>query len=483
MNDYESIINNSKKAYSDWKKISVNERINYLKKIRNYIVENKQEIIDVIKKDTNKPDVECIMSDIFPTLNLIKYYENKAKKFLKKDKRKTPFEFFRNYSYVEYEPYGSVLVISPWNYPFYLSMAPTITALVSGNSVVLKPSEVNPNVGKLIKKIFNNICLKKDVFQLALGDGNVGEKLIESKPNKIFFTGSVNTGKKIMKKASDDLIPVELELGGKDAMVVFDDVDLDRVAEGALYGGFANLGQLCVGVERVFIQNNLYDDFIEKILNRIKDLNFGSKKFSDIGPFISPKQKEIVKSQINDAIKKGAKCHNEFVEKDDYIFPLVLSNVSSNMDVMKNETFGPILPIIKFNTKDEVIKLVNNSEFGLGASIWTKNIKKAKEIVSELNVGNCYINDVIKNVANPDLPFGGNKNSGIGRYHGKEGIMSFVQKKSVMVSKNRLKEINWFPYDKKTYKLLDKIINIKFKESRLHKKLSDIIYLIKNMFS
>lgn len=362
----------AREAFHDWKDLDIEKRCSYLTDLRKEIVDHKHDLVQAIKLDTGKPDVEALMSDVFATLSIIKYYEENSKNILENKKRKTPMEYIKNSSYIEYMPMGVIAVISPWNYPFQLSVVPTITALAAGNTVVLKPSEITPITGEKIDDLFTKAGFPKDVFQVLQGGGRVGERMIEEEPDKVFFTGGVDTGKKVMEKASDHLIPVELELGGNDAMIVFEDADLTRAVKGAVYGSLANSGQLCGAVERIYVQESIKEEFTQTLLKEIEKVDIGTERDSEMGPMIMDKQLDTVKDHVEDAVKKGANLLTKTKRENNFLEPIVLNNVTHNMKIMCEETFGPTIPIMSFKTEEEAVELANDTQYGLNASVWTQ---------------------------------------------------------------------------------------------------------------
>ncbi|MCF6095046.1 aldehyde dehydrogenase family protein [Microaerobacter geothermalis] len=446
----------AKKAYLFWKNLHIHERMAYLRNLRHYMVDQLEELVEVIAKDTGKVPVEALTADILTTLDAIQYIEKHGPRVLGKRRMKTPLLLFGKKSYVEYKPRGVVLVISPWNFPLQLAMVPVISALISGNAVILKPSEVTPMVGRLIEDLFQKAGFPQDVVQVAHGGKEAGSAFVQGEPDYIFFTGSVRTGKMIQEEAAKKLIPTTLELGGKDPMIVFADANLKRAVHGAIWGAFTNAGQVCMSVERVYVERKIYDPFIKKLVEEVNQLKLGSGMNDDIGMITYPGQVSIIREHIEDALSKGAKLltgtspEHWILDKELFIPPMVLVDVGQDMKIMQEETFGPVLPVIPFDSEDEAVHLANDSSFGLNASVWSSDLRKAERVATRLVTGNVVINDVIITVANHYLPFGGVKQSGIGRYHGEIGLQIFCHQTSVMSDKGkREREVNWFPYEGK----------------------------------
>lgn len=457
-------------AFFKWKSIPTSERLVYLKKLKKYMVDHMDEIAKVISKDTGKVLTEAIVADIMPTLDAIDHICKHAEKILGRQKASTPLLLIGKRSFVEYMPRGVVLVISPWNYPLQLAMVPMISALAGGNTVILKPSEVTPLVGKCIEDLFVKAGFPEGVVQVAHGGKEVGAAFTKGKPDYIFFTGSVRTGKIIQEQAAKELIPTTLELGGKDPMIVFKDANLKRAAKGAVWGAFTNSGQVCMSAERLYVERPVYKQFLEILKKEIDLLQHGTDADADIGSMTFPGQKEIVKEQLDEALQGGAqlltgKPSGEWEEG--MFLPLsVLTNVKQSMKVVQEETFGPLLPVIPFDTEAEVIELANDTVFGLNASIWSKDMTKARRTASQLVSGAVVINDVIVSVANHGIPFGGTKDSGIGRYHGEAGLRIFCHEKSIVEDWGIKKtEIQWYPYKGK-YPLFIKLFTSYFQERR-----------------
>jgi len=439
----------ARQAFAVWSEVPLRERVKYLGQLRRHLVEHGEELARRISEDTGKMTLEAYMTEVFVTADTLLYYEKHAERILAPKQVPTPLVLWPKKSYVHYKPMGVVAVISPWNYPFQLSMVPVLSALVAGNTVILKPSEVTPLTGLLIEELFRAVPLPEGVVQVLHGGRTVGQMLIEAKPDKIFFTGSVATGRKIMAAAAEHLIPVELELGGKDPMIVFDDANLERAANAAVWGAFTNAGQVCMSVERVYVQEGLYERFVKRVTEKTAALRQGFPAFAEIGSMTSQQQASIVREHVEEAVAKGAVVVSggRFEEDSLFIPPTILTHVTHEMKVMREETFGPVLPIMPFRTEAEAIELANDSPYGLNASVWSQDMEKARRVALRLESGNVCINDVIITVANPHLPFGGVKQSGMGRYHGPEGLYTFSHMVSVAEDPGkRSREVNWYPY-------------------------------------
>ena len=443
-------------AQKAWKEESLKERVKMIAEMKNLIANNIDAVKEKICEDTGKTGQEALTADILPTLRIIRYYEKYLPDILSPKSRSTPLMDFNNRAYVEFFPRGIIAIISPWNYPLQLALVPAITALAAGNAVILKPSEITPLVGEHIENLYS--CLDnapENLLQVLQGGGEVGSRIIAQKPDMVFFTGSQETGRKIMKQAGESLTPLELELGGKDPMIVLDDAGVDRAANAAVYGAFTNTGQLCVSVERAYVHQDIAGEFIRLVKEKAESLRWQKEASTrDYGPFTHPEQKQKVRELVEDALKNGARSAGELPDafRDDSSFcpPVILTGVEESMRIMQEEIFGPVLPILTFQEEKKVIDAVNASSFGLNSSIFSQDRGRARRLAGELETGNCIINDLIRNVANPDLPFGGVKSSGMGRYHGPEGLKTFSNYRSITVNRNNhKKEINWFPSSQK----------------------------------
>ncbi|MBO8172858.1 MAG: aldehyde dehydrogenase family protein [Bacillaceae bacterium] len=462
----------ARQAFPAWAEMPVKKRVEHLRSLRLYMLEHMEELVQVITDSTGKVAVEALTADILTVVDAVQHMEKTAASALAPRRVSTPLLFFGKKSYIEYKPRGVVLVISPWNYPFQLAMIPVVSALAAGNTVILKPSEVTPLVGKWIETLFHESGFPEGVVQVAHGGKELGAGLVERKPDYIFFTGSVRTGKIIQEQAARYLIPTTLELGGKDPMIVFGDAHLERAVKGAVWGGLTNSGQVCMSVERLYVEKPVYDRFVRQLVKEVNRLQQGRGTDDDLGSMTFPGQIDIVREHIEDALARGARLltgqepSRWNMDNGMFLEPMVLVDVTPDMKVMREESFGPILPVMPFEGEDEAVRLANDSPYGLNASVWSRDLEKAKRIASRLVSGNVVINDVMITVANPHLPFGGVKESGIGRYHGDVGLQTFCHQTSVMVDPGKsASEVNWFPYRGK-YPLFLQLIRSYFGEKK-----------------
>ncbi len=458
--DVDRAVGRARKAFEKWRDLSLDERFSYLERLRQIIRRNGERYAQTISEDTGKPLVDSLMTELMSIPLFIDYYEKEAPKALKRRRLMPQLLFPGKASYTEYFPKGVVGIISPWNFPFQLAVVPIISALIGGNTVVLKPSEVTPMTGELIREVFDEAGFPPGVVEVVQGDGSTGAALTQADIDMVFFTGSVETGKKVMKSAADKPIPVELELGGKDAMIVCDDANLERAARAAVWGGFINCGQMCISVERLFVVESIYEEFIELVKREVDALNVGPPdEGADMGPLTFSGQMGVVSRHIADAEERGANIAKGGGPQEgpgQFFDPTLVLDVTTDMEIYREETFGPVLPVIKVADEEEAIQKANDHKYGLTGSVWTSDRSKGLELASRMESGQVSINDLVQSVGNPALPFGGVKQSGFGRYHGHEGLYAFMNQKAIMASSDFLDvEPVWFPYASKYPTVLD----------------------------
>ncbi len=461
------IVQKARNAQRTWEAMGFDGRKPFFDRLSSYLLEHYEEVARFISRENGKPYLEAILAEVYPSIDVVNYYSKRAKKLLAD--KKIPirvFKFMGKKSYITFKPVGVLGIISPWNYPFAIPFSEIIMALVAGNTVILKPSELTPLIGKKIKELLDTAGFPDGVFSVVYGDGKIGAELVKAQLSKIIFTGSVATGRRIMAAAAENLTPVVLELGGKDPMIVLKDADIDMSARGAVWAGFMNSGQTCASVERVYVDETIKDRFVERVMKYTKEIRQGDtleNESTDMGSMIDPRQLSIVENHVKDAEAKGAKILTGGSRPADlhgfFYKPTVLVNVDHSMQVMTDETFGPVLPIMGFKTEDDAIKLANDSRYALTASVWSRDIKRAESIARKIVAGTVTINDHIMTYGIPETPWGGSKESGFGRTHSDIGLMEFVEPAHIHVDRAWIKKKPWwYPYDKKTLLFLRAMI-------------------------
>jgi succinate-semialdehyde dehydrogenase/glutarate-semialdehyde dehydrogenase len=367
------------------------------------------------------------------------------------------------------EPYGVIGIISPWNYPFSTPAVETLAALVTGNAVVIKPSEFTPLCALELQKIVHAAGLDPDLLQVVVGEGPTGAALLNSGLDKVIFTGSVATGKRVAETAARHLLPAVLELGGKDPMIVLPDVDLDVVTSGALWGAFMNAGQTCLSVERCYVHRSIYESFLQKMAQKIAKLRVGNGLDSEVemGPLINERQLRTVEAHVDDAVQRGARLlagGRRLTELGpNFYAPTLLADVTPEMRVIQEETFGPVLPVAPFDTEQQAIELANDSEFGLAASVWTRNRQKGEAIARQIKAGTVMVNDMISCFGISEAPHGGFKQSGIGRTHGELGLAEMVQVKYIDSDLlPNMPKLWWYGYGSKFQQQMESMLHMLF---------------------
>lgn len=466
MKTAETVFSETRKAQTQIRDLPIEKRLKFITSLRKHILADREALITTLQKETGKSRSDALMSEIFPILDHLHFLEKVAKKALQNESIPTPIALMGKKSKIFYDPLGTVLVISPWNYPFFQALVPCTSAWLAGNAVLYKPSEHTPLKG-MVEAVLQKAGFAPDWIQVIYGDGAMGEQLIRQRPDKVFFTGSVNTGKKIMSLCAEQLIPVELELGGKDPMLVFEDANIKRAAAGALWGAVTNCGQSCTSVERVYVHERIYEAFKAELVGQAKAITqaVDSDGNADVGHMTVDFQTRTIQKHLDDALAKGAKLltGQQWDKKSKTVPPLVLEGLAKDALILTEETFGPVIPLVPFKTEEEAVSAANHSEYGLSASVWTADLKRAERVAHALVTGNVSINNVMLTEANPALPFGGVKMSGIGRYKGVAGLRAFCNLKSIIVDKNSGKiEANWYPYTKEKYRLFSKMMESLF---------------------
>lgn len=468
----------AKLASKKWGETSLSSRLVHLEKGKLWLIENVESVVDAISLNNGKPRVESLMSDVAPVLHAVNYYSENAASILA-DKPVSIRKWLpTKKAFITYSPLGVVGIISPWNYPFSIPMGEVLAALVAGNCIILKPSEVTSLVNKQIQKFINACELPSGIFQMLEGDGSTGAALTSLPLDKFIFTGSVSTGKRVMKAAAENLVPLSLELGGKDPCIVFEDADIDIASSGVVVGGFFNNGQTCCSVERLLVHKKIEAPFIAAVKSKISRLRMGpSHGFeNDLGPMTYEHQKAIIKTQLD------AHGTPELYDgQSNFIQPVLIKTVNQET-IWNEETFGPVVAYDTFETDDEAIAKANHSKFGLGAVIWSRNASRARAVARRLYTGTVVINDAPYTNAITSLPWGGVKDSGMGRVHGKQGLRNMCLTRVISHDiRGQAKQLWWFPYSLNQYQFL-KAYALFTSETRFLQKMSWLLKLIRGIF-
>ncbi|MDQ3631338.1 MAG: aldehyde dehydrogenase family protein [Actinomycetota bacterium] len=450
-----------------WAALGFEGRSRVLSRMQKWMTDNVERVIGVVMSETGKVYEDAQLVDWAYGVAAFGFWAKNAEPYLADEKVSTASPFVKGRKLVlRHTPLGLVGVIGPWNYPVTNSFGDCIPALAAGNAVILKPSEITPLTSLLLLEGLHECGMPEGVLQIATGYGDTGAALIDH-VDMIMFTGSTATGKRVMAKAAETLTPVSLELGGKDPMLVLADADVDRAANLAVMYAMLNGGQTCISVERVYVEEPVYDEFVAKVTKKARalrnDVSTGPGT-ADVGAMTFPKQVDLVERHVEDAKAKGAKVlvggHRGHEGKGGYWFePTVLIDVDHTMECMTEETFGPTLPIMKVADAEEAIRLANDSPYGLAASVFSKDVAKGEAVARRLEAGAVCVNDALINYLALELPMGGAKASGMGTRHGKGGIRKFCRHQSILVTRFALKdEPQMYPYKKGVTKGLQKAI-------------------------
>jgi len=457
-------------AQHAWRELGVRKRITLLRDFQHRLHERKLQIAQAVTREEGKPVAEALTTEVLVVLDAARFLIDNSFRLLNDEplphgnlatklKRGTLVR----------EPYGVIGIISPWNYPFSIPATETLAALVAGNAVVLKPSEFTSLVALELQSLLYAAGVPKDVFQVIVGDGLTGAALLHSPIDKLVFTGSLATGKRIAVEAAEKLLPLVLELGGKDPMLVLDDADIDVASSAAVWGAFMNAGQACLSVERCYVHRSLYQPFLTACAQKTKKLHVasGTNPQTDVGPLIHQRQLQVVEAHVQDAIARGARVvvgGTALPELGPNFYkPTVLADVTHEMRIMREETFGPVLPVMAFEDDEEALHLANDSEFGLAASIWTRNRRRGDRLARRIQVGTVMVNDLISCFGISEAPHGGTKSSGMGRAHGRFGLEEMVWLKYVDSDlMPEMKKVWWYGYGTRFAQQMEGFLDLQF---------------------
>jgi acyl-CoA reductase-like NAD-dependent aldehyde dehydrogenase len=455
-NQVQGVVDDVAEVQPFWAQLSLADRGRYLRRAADLLVEDMEQVADLLTREQGKPITESYVMELIPTIDALRWCADAGAKILADEKIPFPQAFLKTKrSFFSYEPLGVVGVIAPWNYPWSIPFGEVAIALMAGNGVVLKPASLTPLLGERIQRAFDDAGLPEGLVRTVHGGGAIGQALCEASTAKIFFTGSVEVGRKVGEICAQHLKGSVLELGGKDPQIVCADADVANAVSGCVWGGFANAGQTCSGIERTYVVEAVADQFIDGVRRETERLTVGNplEWETEIGPMVSAEQADIVTDLVDDALASGAdRVTGGPREVDGYegrfIAPTVLAGVEDDMRIMKEEIFGPVVPVIVVKDEAEALERANDSNFGLGASVWTKDRAKGERIARRIESGMVWINDHSYSHGAMQCSWGGVKESGLGRSHSKFGFYECVNVKLVSWEPGLTRDFWWQPYDR-----------------------------------
>lgn len=445
-----ALLARSRAAQPAWAAHPTRERAELLNRFRRLLADRAEEAAELSSRESGKTVFESYVGDVLPTLDLARFYARRVGRVMAPRTERS--WMVTKKGRIEREPYGVIAVISPWNFPIVNPMRVVMAALVTGNTVVMKPSEQSPMSAVFMRQLALDAGIPEDVFLVATGGRDTGAALVQGDVDKISFTGAVENGRAVAEAAAERLIPVTLELGGKNAMVVLGDADLERAANLGVQGAFWNAGQICIAVERVYVEASVYDEYVERVVAATEALDVATEADpeGDIGALTTQVQADRLERQLEDARSKGARIltGGALVSGPGrYFAPTVVADTDHSMDIMRDESFGPVMPIMKVSDAEEAIRLANDSPYALAASIWTRR-RRGERLVRRLRAGMVSVNDVLYHGAMAGLPFGGMGHSGYGRVHGEEGLREVTRSRAILVDRAGLRRepVGGFPF-------------------------------------
>lgn len=470
--EVQAAVKRARAAQAEWGARSLRERLGVIRRFQRMLVEEKSEVARLITREAGKPYFEALTTEVLVVLDAARFLAENAYGILQDEPvphgslatRLKRGKLLR-------EPYGVVGIVSPWNYPFSIAGTDALAALAAGNAVVLKPSEFTTLTGFKLAQLLRAAGVPEGAMQVVPGNGATGAALVHSSIDKLIFTGSVATGKRVAQAAAARLLPTVLELGGKDPMLVLDDAEIDVASSAAVWGGLVNAGQACLSVERCYVHRNLYQRFLESCVRKAASLRVGNgaEAETDMGPMIHAGQLQIAESQVEDARMRGARIllggtRLPHLGRNFYA-PTILAEVNHTMRVMREETFGPVLPVMAFENDEEAIRLANDTEFGLSASVWTRDARRGEAIARKIAAGTVMVNDTVSCFGISEAPHGGVKSSGVGRSHGRLGLEEMVRTKYVDRDLlPRMKKPWWFGYGEKLARGMEGFLDLQYAE-------------------
>ena len=449
----------------EWEAMGIEGRYHWLGKLRDWLLDNRERVLKTMQRETGKVRADAENEPAY-LADLINFYGTRAAQFIGEESIRPHSPLLASKKLrIQYRPHPVVGIISPWNFPLILSLGDAIPALQAGCAVVVKPSEFTPLGIAEVVEAWKQEIGGPDIFDCVQGIGETGGALVDA-VDFIQFTGSDATGRKVMARAAETLTPVSLELGGKDPMIVLADADLDRAANAAAWGGMMNSGQICMSVERIYVEEPAYGEFVDKLtaeVGRLRQGADGGGEPKDVGAMTSPRQIEIVADHVEDALASGARAltgGKRAAGPGDYFEPTVLVEVDHSMKVMRDETFGPVIGVMKVRDAEEAVAMANDSRYGLSGAVFGER-ERAEQVARRIECGAVNVNDVLVNYFATEVPMGGWKQSGIGSRHGEGGIKKYCRSESLVITRfGGKRELTWYPYTKSRRRLLAPIVRL-----------------------
>jgi acyl-CoA reductase-like NAD-dependent aldehyde dehydrogenase len=461
------LVARARAAQPGWEALGFEGRAQLFRRCQKWVIDNSDRVIETIVSETGKAWEEAQLAEVSYAAGAFGFWAKHASEYLADERVRTASPLVKGRKLiVRHVPRGVVGVIGPWNYPLTNSFGDCIPALAAGNAVILKPSEVTPLTGLLMGECLRECGVPENVYQVAPGFGETGGALVDT-VDFLMFTGSTATGKKVMERAAKTLTPLALELGGKDPMLVCADADLERAANAAVHYSMQNAGQTCISTERVYVEAPIYEEFVSLVTEKVGHLRTGAPHGPgsvDLGAVINPPQSDIVEAHVRDAVEKGARVVSGGKRSDTdghFYEPTVLVDVDHSMTCMREETFGPTLPIMKVADVEEGVRLSNDTPYGLQASVWTKDVAKGEKLARQIEAGAVTVNDAQINYIALELPMGGWKSSGVGTRHGVDGIRKYTKSQAIVVTRFAPKrDLHMLPYSARRTKLVGRMLRL-----------------------